>query len=291
MKLRLLLSGLAALLLGACTEGPPPPPADNPLLWEISGKDGEVEGWLYGTIHALPDGVVWRKGAVDDVINAADYLVLEVADLQDSAAIQRSFSTLSQSPGHPPLAMRVDPDRRAMVDELAEKTPYSELDFRGIETWGAALILAQAIRTDAHPANGVDRALQRMFSDRRIEELEGAARQFTIFDNLAEDDQRAMLVAVVDEAYASGKAPSPASLWLSGDEQALEAETTSGMLADPEVRDALLVQRNRAWITRTDEFLKGKPRPLIAVGAAHMVGPDGLVALLRAQGYTVRRLR
>lgn len=288
---RTFLAGAAALLLAACGGTPPSPPADNPLLWEIASKDGLVEGWLYGTIHALPDGVEWQKGAVEDVVHAADFLVLEVADLGDSAAIQQAFASSAQSPGQPPLELRVDPARRAVLEELAEETSYTATDYRQIETWGAALILAQAIPTASDPANGVDRALQRLFADRRIEEFEGAARQFAIFDSLAEADQRAMLAAVIDEAADPATKRSPAALWLAGNEQALVAETTSGMLADPEIRDALLVQRNRAWVTQTVELLKAAQRPLIAVGAAHLVGPDGLVTLLQAQGFTVRRVR
>ena len=288
---RTLLAGAAALLLAACGETPPPPPADNPLLWEIASADGQVEGWLYGTIHALPDGVVWRKGAIEDVIGAADYLVLEVADLEDSGAIQQSFAALAQSPRLPALEFRVDPAQRPVLAELAAETPYSPEEFRQIETWGAALILAQAIKTDADPANGVDRELQRLFADRRIEEFEGAERQFAIFDALAESDQRAVLSAVLDEASEKSKSPSPAALWLAGDVAALEAETAQGMLADPEVADALLVRRNRDWVKRTLVLLGQQQRPLIAVGAAHLVGPEGLVALLQASGFTVRRLR
>lgn len=288
---RLFLTGFVAFLLSGCGESQPPPPADNPLLWEIASKDGQVEGWLFGTIHALPDGVVWQKGAVDDVINAADYLVLEVANLQDSSAIQQSFADLAKSPGLPALEYRVDPAQRPVLARLSGETPYSPDEFRRIETWAAALILANAIRTEADPANGVDRALQRLFAGRRIEEFEGAERQFAIFDALAESDQRAVLTAVLEEAKETQQSRSPAAIWLSGDVAALEAETAQGILADPEVADALLIQRNLAWAKRTVELLEGPQRPLIAVGAAHLVGAKGLVALLQAQGFTVRRLR
>lgn len=291
MNVRSLSAGIAALLLGACGEPPPSPTADNPLLWEIANAEGQVEGWLYGTIHALPDGIAWQRGTVDEVIEAADYLVLEVAELENRGAIRQSFAALAQSPGHPPLELRVDAARREALAELVDETPYTARQYRQIETWGAALILAQAIRTDADPANGVDRALQRLFADRRVEEFEGAERQFMIFDRLAEADQRAMLAAVVDDARNADGAPEPADLWLSGDVRALEAETERGILADPEIRDALLIGRNRSWADRAADLLRQAPRPLIAVGAAHLVGPEGLVALLEAKGYTLRRIR
>ncbi|WP_435417646.1 TraB/GumN family protein [Parerythrobacter aurantius] len=288
-----LQAALAAMLLAACSGDPAPPPAptaDNPLLWEIAGADGRVEGWLFGTIHALPDGTEWHSGAVAEVTGKADYLVLEVAALDDSDAIRRSFMALAQSPGQPPLALRLDPGRRQALGDLIASTSYDADDFETIETWGAALIMAQAIASDAKPANGVDRALQRHFAGRRIEEFEGASAQFAIFDRLAEEDQRAMLAAVVDEAGLSKGRRSPAQIWLAGDLAALERETTSGILADPEVREALLVERNAAWVQRTVNLLRAGEQPLIAVGAAHLPGSDGMIALLAAEGYTLRRI-
>lgn len=291
MIARQFLVGIAALVLGACAEPHPSPPADNPLLWEISDRNGQIEGWLFGTVHALPDGIIWQTGPVAHVIDTADYLVLEVADLADSQAIRQRFTELAQSPGQPELQDRVMPSQRNVLNRLVADTPYSAAEFRQIETWGAALILAQAIPTDADPANGVDRALQRLFAGRRIDEFEGAEQQFRIFDGLAEQDQRAVLSAVLEEAAGSGRSPAPAALWLAGDLDALEREAGQGMLADPEVADALLVRRNLAWVKQTADLLHGPERPLIAVGAAHLVGPNGLIALLQGQGFTLRRLR
>ena len=289
---RYLLAGMAALLLAACGEAPPPPPsADNPLLWEVANADGEVEGWLYGTIHALPDGVSWRSAAVSDVVEAADFLVVEIADLENSVAIGQAFTKASRSAGHPPLAARVAPDKQQIISKLVADTPYSASDYRQIETWAAALILAQAIRTGVDSDNGVDKALIREFSGRDIVELEGAVRQFAIFDGLAEADQRVMLETVVKQAEQQENPLRAADLWLAGDAKALAEETGKGMLADPEVRDALLTQRNLAWVNRAGTLFEDTKRPLIAVGAAHLVGSDGLVALLEAEGYTLSRLR
>lgn len=291
MSWKHIFAGAAALLLAACGEPPPPPPADNPLLWEIADADGKVEGWLYGTIHALPEGVEWRTATVDHVIGMADYLVVEVADLEDREGLAQAFTRAGHSAGHPPLEDRVAPSDRTALAELVADTPYDAEDYRRIETWAAALILAQAAKSGAESDNGVDRGLIRAFGSRRVEQLEGAERQFAIFDGLAEADQRAMLAAVVRDAGQPDRAGRAVDLWISGDEDALVEETTSGILADPEVREALLVKRNLDWEAQLQALLGAPERPLVAVGAAHLVGPDGLVALLRNKGYTVRRVR
>jgi len=52
----------------------------------------------------------------------------------------------------------------------------------------------------------------------------------------------------------------------------------------------LLVNRNRTWFPTLDALLKRTGRAFVVVGAAHLVGPDGLISLLRAKGYTVEQM-
>ena len=100
-----------------------------------------------------------------------------------------------------------------------------------------------------------------------------------------------MLAGIVEESEAElAYRMRPVTLYLAGDAAGLEQLTHDGMLANEEIRDALLTRRNASWLAPIEALLADDPQPLIAVGAAHMVGDDGLVALLRARGYTVRRL-
>ena len=63
------LAVAALVTLSSCDRGAPAIaydwPAPSPPFYEISNANGEVEGWMLGTIHALPDGVNWRTPAID----------------------------------------------------------------------------------------------------------------------------------------------------------------------------------------------------------------------------------
>ena len=282
-----------ALALSGCSDAPgeaaagPPP---DPLLYEIASADGTVEGWMLGTIHALPDGTRWRTAEIGRIIDTADFLVVEIGELKDRDEGPAIYFSLARSPGLPPLDTRLPAELRPQLAALLERGGMEPDDFRVEETWAAAITLAR-IDATGDPANGVDRALIDDFDGRPVRELEGLRGQLSIFDRLPETAQAAMLAAVVRESEATRKDPARLQrAWLAGDAATIEQSAREGFLADPVLHEALLAGRNRRWAAQIGPMLEATPRPLIAVGTAHLVGPEGLVALLEATGYRVRRL-
>lgn len=286
------LALLVALALAGCgKEATPELPPPSPALWSVTAPDGTPAGWLFGTIHALPEGAKWRTPAVEKAIVSADLLVVEVRDLDQPGKLAAAFTRLSHSDGLPPLSERVLPALQGKLRDLLAKGGYREADFKATETWGAAITLAQ-LADQSIGDNGVDRALIEDFKARRIDELEGVDGQFGIFDSLPEQDQRDLLDAVLeDDTMDAGDTARLAKLWLKGDMETIAKEGDEGMLADPELRQALLTQRNRDWAEHLVALYHAGKRPLVAVGAAHLAPPGGLAELLAAKGYRVERVR
>jgi uncharacterized protein len=278
------------LLLAACKAEAPAPPA-KPALWEVTGPNGE-QAWLFGTIHALPEAVHWHGPKLDAALAKSDRLVVEVTGLDDPARIGKIFAALATTPKqiYPPLSNRVDPRYRGQLEVLLRKADMEDR-FAKVETWAAALTLAKAASPEQDAALGVDRALLAQWGKRPVVELEGAEAQLLIFDSLPEADQLDLLEATIAEASAGERSTDLAKAWANGDMAAIGAETTRGLLADPELRAALLVGRNTAWTDKIVALLKSKASPFIAVGAAHLAGTDGLPVLLAARGFTVTRVQ
>lgn len=293
---RLVRAALAVLACAfaaaGCSDAPDrdlPPP--SPLIYELASADGGVEGWMLGTIHALPAGTDWQSAPIRQAIAEADYLIVEIASLDDDSALSGLFTQLGSSPGHPPLAERVPARLRPDLARLLERGDLPPERFSTIESWAAALMLAQ-IDADGAPEHGVDRRLIRAFAGRAVRELEGARTQLGIFDALPEAEQRDLLAGVIAEKKRLRDDPGGLRrAWLAGDVAALEKLIDSGIMADPELQEALLLARNRRWAERLSQVLEQPERPLVAVGAAHLVGPGGLAELLEARGFTVTRLR
>ena len=81
------------------------------------------------------------------------------------------------------------------------------------------------------------------------------------------------------------------SAWRSGDANALSRLFIDDMRNEaPEIYDALLLQRNRNWLPEIEALLKDEATEFVLVGAAHLIGPEGLVSMLSAKCYQVNRL-
>jgi len=281
------MRGLVAGLLLALTAcgGHDRWPEPSPALWEMTGPGGQ-QAWLFGTFHVLPDGMEWRTAGVDEALAQSSVLVVEIANLTDADAARSAFYRLSTTPGQPPLTARVPPAERAAVAALLKQAGLGDDAFPQTETWGAAIILATKV-SEGDPANGVDRAL--IAQGKRVVGLETFERQYGVFDRLSQADQADLLAATAHDA-AAGVEARQAREWLIGDVAALERDSATGILADPELREALQIDRNLAWDKQIEQMLADGEKPFVAVGAAHMFGAQGLPALLAKHGYTVRRV-
>ena len=286
MIARLLLAIAGALALAGCSGPARDWPEPSPALWEVTGAEGQ-QGWLFGTIHSLPRGARWRTEAVDGAFARSSLLVVEIANLGDSSEASAVFERLATTPGLPPLSQRVPAEDRPALAALLDRAGMDDGAFSETETWGAALLLAGRVRRN-DTGSGVDRAL--IAEAARVEGLESFEEQYAVFDRLPPARQARLLTALAAEADSHAE-DQRVIAWLTGDIAALEREASVGILADPELREALQLSRNRAWAGRVAALLDGGERPFVAVGAAHMWGEEGLPALLAARGYTVRRVQ
>lgn len=284
--IRFFLALAAMLSLAACGAPEREWPAPSPALWEIAGPNGE-HGWLFGTIHALPDGAQWHTPTIDRAFASADLLMVEIGNLADPEEARKAFDAYARNGLQPPLSTRVPPADRPALTALMARAGMDEDDFWDIETWAAALMLSNAVR-NGETANGVDRAL--LDGGKRVQALESFADQFARFDALGEEQEQALLAGIAREAQTDQESAG-VEAWLTGDLAALEARMATTVLNRPDLRKSLVGDRNRMFAAGIALALEKGHRPFVAVGAGHMLGADGLPALLTARGYRVQRIQ
>ncbi|MEH6756817.1 MAG: TraB/GumN family protein [Parasphingorhabdus sp.] len=301
--LRILLSMIAVIGLSACSNAPEPAPLDlitegKPALWKITGSKPEQVGVAYmlGTIHILPKGVNWRTPLLESALGKSDRLVIEVLGLEDTQNAAKIFSKLALSPGQVEIDKRVKPSLRADLDAIIDKSKIPEFALNRMESWAAALSLASAqtnnLGLDAD--EGVEKNLVAQFGKLKkpVEGLETIEQQLGYFDSLPEALQREMLTSVVEEAADTKDSFEKLfNAWLTGDVDTIVALSNGGILEDPISREKLLVARNQDWADQLDKKLQSSGTSFVAVGAAHLVGPDAVQNMLKKRGYKIQKIQ
>jgi uncharacterized protein YbaP (TraB family) len=81
------------------------------------------------------------------------------------------------------------------------------------------------------------------------------------------------------------------AVWKKGDEAKMEELYIKDLKLYPKLYQTLIVDRNNKWARNIEEYLNGSGNTMVVVGAAHLIGADGLVNLLRKRGYKVVKLQ
>lgn len=275
---------LALLLTGTASRAAPTIDDAQGLLWKVEGKNHKPS-YLFGTIHIADPRVTNLPPPVRAVFDTADALVVEVVpDVESMARLTQSMRfgdgrTLTQTVGAPMVA-------EAQAALAKRGIPLVEIE--SLKPWAIALML---LTPDLNGALPLDLVLQTRAAERgvAVAGLETMDEQIAVFDDLSFDDQRALLQTTLrDQAEIAGRTEALTQAYLDRDLAKLQALTDADEIDDPQlharVTRRLLTERNRRMVDRMQSRLR-RGNAFIAVGAAHLPGPMGLIKLLEREGY------
>jgi uncharacterized protein len=288
----------AFALVGGCrgepaTTAPAAAAADaNPALWKITDADSTV--YLFGTVHLLPDHVVWRSAAVDAALAKADTLYLETpTGPEATAAIGQFVLARGLDPNGPSVFEKLPAADAQQLRAVLARLKIPTESVAQVRPWLLSLQIAiEDLKQRGYdPAHGVETILEAEANRRGITKryFETAAEQLDYIAGLSEADQQRMLISSVREIDdPDNDEQLMDAAWARGDVAALAKLLNEQMdEAGPGVRDALLTRRNAAWAAEINRLMQSSGVIFVAVGAAHLVGPDSVQTMLRAKGFQI----
>ncbi|MFN4356580.1 TraB/GumN family protein [Sphingopyxis alaskensis] len=287
---RRIAAALLPVLLTAC--GPVEPAMKaRPAMWLAEDVDTRI--YILGSMHALPRGTDWDDGAVGAAIEAADTLVMELSPAELDAAAD-AFRELA--PRSTPLAIEARLTGKALTGYRALEARGRRLNGDGLDDWAVMVLIGQRVAQNAalSPDEGVETQLTERFeaAGKPITGLERARGQLMLFETLDPATQRALLVRAAEEAdTATRDVLALTAAWSRGDVAALEKVVNEDIDAAPAARKAIITDRNRRWTAWAARRMERPGTVLMAVGAGHLVGAEGVPALLEARGVRVRRVQ
>jgi hypothetical protein len=266
---------------------------DKSFLWRVQSDKGTV--YILGSVHVLKKENYPLKETIEKAFDNTKKLVLEV-DLngEDAGTVQRL--TLEKGINHKgTLQQSISPETYDLAEKRAQELGIDIRALSPLKPWVVALTMTalQLQKLGFDPSYGVDRYLagRAAKSGKAVAGLESVSFQIGLIDQLPQRDQEAMLRQSLKEMDLLDRGLDQiVRAWSTGDAAALESLLLGSMREYPAVHQMVIVDRNRRWLPQIEKMIARGESALIAVGAAHLVGKDGIIELLKARGYTVEQL-
>ncbi len=268
-------------------------------MWTVHGPKGTA--YLFGSIHVLPPNIPWKSPQVAAAMGKADTFIFEIPldhQDQDRAEAQRMQKEIMDVHGMLPpggsLRGALPDNTVAKYDAVLAQLKISPGYVDRLQPWLASMVLetAQFFRSDARAMNGVDVQVYAYANDKHktTRGFETLEQQLAIIGPEEQKAGIAELGHTLDEALAGAETKKYDQLvaaWEHGNVDEIAHESDVEFAKDPALRKTLLDDRTARWATEMKPMLETPNVYFITVGAAHLVGPNGLPSLLRAAGYKV----
>jgi len=265
-----------------------------PAMWEVRDHDTTI--YLFGAMHVLQPNVKWRTRAFDRAYARADKVWFETRADADPAEVRALVDRYGVDPERS-LTEKLPPRTVATLKAALERDGGSLDRVDRLRPWAAAMMLSVLPMTQqgASVAAGADATVTRQAraAEKPIATFETVEQQIRLFASLPE----AVEVQYLDDVASENLSPphngvALQSAWLCGDMDRLGPLVVDVMKRDrPALYEALLKRRNQAWAQALVAEMDRPGVELVAVGALHMAGEDGLPALMAARGFQVRRVQ
>jgi uncharacterized protein YbaP (TraB family) len=260
-------------------------------VWKVEGPNG---GTLYlgGSIHALRNIDYPLPSAYNRAFDASGRLAFEV----DRRALLESSKGLVKAGEYPrgdSLKNHVDPRTYDYLRRLFALLRVPEQKFSKWRPWFLALLLQSPSLHGLSEQLGVEEFLMKRAraNSKPVSGLESAREHMEIFSGLTDRQSEAcLLLEFIPSNEGKGAGGRLLKAWRRGDADAMAREFHESFRDFPSLGKRLLDVRNRNWIPKIEGYLGSGQTYFVVVGAAHMGGTDGLLALLRARGCKIEQL-
>jgi len=267
------------------------------VFYEI--RSGSNTVYLFGTIHVGKIDFYPMNSAVTRAVASSSRVYLET-DIGDPAALS-SLASAEQYRDGMTLDKKLSPALMRRVETTFGRYGVTKQEINHKKPWALAndLLMRKAAEMGYDPMFAPDIYLAGMAQllDKRISGVESISEQLQVFDGMSEEGQRAYLedsISSFEDGRLEAMLVASVDAWASGDVATMEAALQKEQDEEPvglrEIRRRLFDDRNARMAERIESIVRSGTPAFVAVGAAHLVGRDSVVALLRKKGLSIRQL-
>ena len=261
---------------------------ENTLLWKITGPGMDKPSYLFGTIHVIckDDAVV--SPMLRKAIKESDEIYFEV-DMDNMFEMLMAVRKMKMRGDTTLKDLLTEKDYEKVRSFFSGKR--SILPFSVLETY-KPILAASTLESSSMGCESTAMEqvimMEANFYDKEIKGLESLSYQASILDSIPYKLQAEQLVEYIDRINSGDTSHNELDeMFKAYKDQDLNKLETLLMSTDAGISafaDIMLYNRNRNWVVKLKNILK-KKRMVIAVGAGHLPGENGVINLLRNAGY------
>lgn len=263
-------------------------------LWKISKNNQQL--YIGGTIHVLAKSDYPLPKAFDDAYQKSSRLVFEtdISAMSSPEFQQKMLLAVSYQDGRT-LKSVLSPSTYQLLENYCKRAGLPIDNLRLLKPGMLAITLLYIeLRRLGIAEAGVDQyftALGRA-DGKPLGQLESPDEQLGFLVNLGKGHENELVLQTIQEIQdLPAIMTQMTTAWRSGKGRELADLILKDMQKDfPGIYKDLIVDRNNAWVPKIEKMLKTSEVEMILVGAAHLVGKDGVIEQLRRRGYTIEQL-
>ena len=278
-----------------------PTAEENSLLWEISGNGLETSSWLFGTIHIIPKEDFFLTDIMKSSFQKSEKAIFEI-DTKDMFNMSAQLGLIMKSFMNEGVHLK---DLLSKEDYSLVKKHFDEMGlplmiFGRVKPMILSIFASQDMESLGTGMNMEEMKSYEMVLSEMAEKeekptggLETAQYQMSMFDSIPYKAQAEMLVQGIkgEKTAVDGDLDQMVELYKQQDIFGLHNLIANGSDDFMKKYDNILLNgRNRNWIKPMKSEMSNQST-FFAVGAGHLPGENGVIALLRREGFQVSPLR
>lgn len=259
------------------------------FLWSVKGPGCTV--YLLGSVHMLSKGSYPLDARMEKAYASCPGIVFE-ADMDDAGTekVQAMMLKLGTYPKGQTLRKNLSAKTYGMLEEKCRTSGIEVSRFDRTRPWLVSVMLASINlrKLGISPEDGVDAYLFRKarMDGKKMIFLESAGQQINLLAHTLSNRQEELLRQTLEELdVVKESSLELENAWRRGDAARVEAISKTSLKGYPDIARRLFSDRNAAWTSKIEKLLMEKEDVLVVVGAAHLVGNDGVLELLKRKGY------
>lgn len=264
--------------------------AQNTLLYEISGNGLTKPSYLYGTIHMICANDYNLKESVSNKLKESEQIALEI-DMDDPTMTQKTMELASFKNGQTLKGIMSEANYGKLSIFFKDSLEMNLSMFDRFKPVILFSLMTSKLLTCEIKSYEMEFVKSAQMQKKELIGLETLEFQMKMFDKLSNEDITKMMTDMIDN-YSKSKKEFAVLIenYKVGDvEKLLESMSKSKTNGFEEFKKALFDTRNQDWVGKIATISKEKST-FYAVGAGHLGGENGVLNLLKKEGFMIKAI-